>query len=474
MCGVAGYIGPTSDAAAAVLRMMIEIEGRGPHSAGLAAVTADGLRHQNRLGSASHLAQRIPLDQFHGRAAIGHVRYATAGSLEDAQPLVGEIAGRRIAIAVNGDTVTIHGKPVNEYRKTLQTVYRARSDTETLLHLIAQTPGDDLVERIQNAFCSVEGAWSMIALIDTNQLVAIRDPWAFRPLLLACGKEGFAIASEDCAFSPSWWSRVREIRPGELLCIGADLVPQSRQYRPVAERLYRCSFEDVYLKSPGSRGVFLFRTACGNVLAEEMLAAGGIPAGVSAVVAMLDSGRDAANAFAHRLGLPVMSGINRTRLGRDVRTFLGHSENDRLRLAAQKHLPNPEVLQGRDVLLVDDSIVRGDTLGVVIKMMKAAGCHAIHVAIASPRVTGACYYGIATPTTEQLIAAQATLEETCQRIGAASLRHLSIPGFQSCYAHLSIVGFRERLRPGRDVCDACMTGDYPPFVPPAHTTKRVP
>ena len=312
MCGVSGYIGPTPDAAAAVLRMMVEIEGRGPHSAGLAAVTAEGLRHQNRLGSASHLAQRLPLDQFQGRAAAGHVRYATAGSLEDAQPLVGEIGGRRIAIAVNGDTVAIHGKSVDAYRRTLQTVYRARSDTETLLHLVAQTPGNTLVERLQEAFRHVEGAWSLVALIDDTQLIAMRDPWGFRPLWLASADGGYAVASEDCAFSPDW-TKVREIRPGEMVRIGPDLVPQAIQYRPVAPRLYCCSFERVYLMSPGSSGVFPFRTACGTMLAEEALAVGGVPAGVSAVVAMLDSGRDAANAFAHRLGLPVVSGINRTR-----------------------------------------------------------------------------------------------------------------------------------------------------------------
>ena len=470
MCGISGFIGKTNDAVDHVLPMLIELEGRGPHSAGVSVVQSGGhIEPQNRLGTATHLAERIDLTKFRGNAAIGHDRYATAGSLADAQPLKGEIDGQEIALCVNGDTVNICGMHVADYRRTgRRVVYRARSDTETLFRLVAESEGDDLVDRLEAAFQKVEGAWSLLALIGDGRIVAMRDPWGFRPLWIGQSEQGIAFASEDSAL-PSDFRAQREVAPGEMICVGTDLNVRSWIYRPAAKRLYRCAFEDVYFKKPGSRGVYGFRTACGAATADEMIRLGKVPAGLDGVVPVMDSGRDAGIALAFRLGLPVIFGINRTRLRMGARAFLGHSPYERLKLAAQKHAPNREALRGRSVLLVEDSIVRGDTLMQLIQMVREAGAAAVHVAVVSPRITGPCYYGIATPDRWKLIASSKSFDQTCQHIGADSLYHLSIEGFQANYHHLSIAGFRERLAARSDVCDACMTDDYPPFVPPSHT-----
>lgn len=471
MCGISGYIGAKDDAAEYVLGMQIELEGRGPHSSGIAVVQPDGgIKQQNRLGPASHLAQRINMAEFRGQAAIGHDRYATKGTLADAQPLWGEIDGQEIAIGVNGDTVSICDLSIAEYRQRQNTVFRARSDTETLLHLVAQTPGPDLVVRLENAFQRVTGAWSLLALIGDGRIVAMRDPWGFRPLWVAENADSVAFASEDSAF-PKDMSQRREVAPGEIICVGKDLHVQSWTYRSSADRLFCCSFEDVYFKKPGSFGVYSFRTACGRETADEMVRLNMVPRGLDGVVPVMDSGRDGGIAVATRLGLPVIFGINRTRLHMSARAFLGHSAHERLRLAAQKHAPNREALEGRSILLVEDSIVRGDTLKQLISMVREAGASAVHVAVVSPRIIGPCHYGIATPDRWKLIAATQKLDETRETIGADSLYHLSIAGFQRNYHHLSIAGFREHLTARRDVCDACMTNDYPPFVPPSHTAS---
>ncbi|MDD5109599.1 MAG: phosphoribosyltransferase family protein [Patescibacteria group bacterium] len=466
MCGIAGYAVRRGNAAAQVLRMQVELEGRGQHSAGVHALGPDGtIRYQNRLGPPSHLIQRVNCAGYPGCMAIGHNRYATAGTLADAQPLWGRINDRQISLAVNGDTVRIDGMTVAEYRRSLRTVFRADSDTEVLLHLVAQMPGLDLVEMLQNAFRRVEGAWSLLALLNDGRMVAMRDPWGFRPLWMGRGKGCVAFASEDCAL-PREASRRCEVAPGEMIIVGPGLVVERRTYAPPAERLFRCSFEEVYFKSPGSRGVYRFRTACGKATAEEMMRADAVPACLDGVVPVLDSGRDGGNAVAYRLGLPVICGVNRTRLSKGFRAFQGHTEAARRKIAFGKHAPNREAIRGKRILLVEDSIVRGDTLIVLIAMLRAAGAREVHVAVVSPRITGPCYYGIATPKREKLIAANLDMEETRNKLGADSLFHLSVAGFQANYHLLSIAGFREHLTAGRDVCDACLTGDYPPFVLP--------
>lgn len=465
MCGVAGYCGLKGDAVAEVLRMQIELEGRGPHSAGVAVwAPRKGIKGENRLGTASHLAQHIDPRQYRGRVAIGHNRYATRGSLADAQPLVGEINGTQIAIGINGQTVKIGNRDTEDYRKTIKTVFRASSDSETMFHVVSQMPRDDLPNMLAHAMMAMHGAWSLVALIGDGRLVAMRDPWAFRPLWLGQNTNGYAIASEDCAFGEDI-TAVREIAPGEMLCINPNLELTSTSYRPAAERLYRCVFEDTYFKRETSHGVWTFRSACGLTTAEEMLERNLVPPNMDGVVPMLDSGRDHSSLFAHRLNLPILYGMNRTRLGRETRAFLGNSPNERLRLARQKHVPNPEVVNGKRVFLMEDSKVRGDTLIVCVKKLRHAGAREIHVVVASPPVINPCFYGIATPNHKRLIAAQLSPEEIRVKLGADSIYHLSIAGYQSNYHRLDIAGFRRNLRPRHDVCDACMTGDYPPFTP---------
>lgn len=469
MCGVAGFIGSRNDAVSQVISTLVEEQNRGMASSGVVVSTESGaLRRRTRSGPVEELLKRLDLHELPGRAAIGHLRYFTSGDMEDAQPFRGWVADRQIALAVNGDTVNIRGLPWQQFVGGLRVFRQAQSDTEALLQLVAQTDGDDLVDRLCRAFQEVEGAWSLVALTGDGRLVAMRDPWAFRPLLLGRTQHGYLVASETKAL-PLNLESVEPVLPGEIVCIGPDLKPKRWTYRAPAKRLYICSFEWTYFKDPGSPGVYNFRTECGQRLAQEVKEGGHAPSGIDGVVPMLDSGRDAANSFAHAMGLPVICGMNRSRLSKDVRAFLGSTTSERQLLVALKHIPNPEAVAGKNVYLLDDSIVRSDTITAAVSLLRSVGALRVHVVSASPPITGPCYYGIATPTRHELVAANRTVDAVCAYIGADSLHYLSLAGHRAAYRHLSIPGFLERLEPNRHLCDACMSGDYPPFVPPHHS-----
>lgn len=471
MCGIAGYIGragATKDAAVRVAAILAEEQNRGQGSAGIAILEDGNIEVITKRGSVESLKERYDLSAYPGGSAIGHIRYPTSGSSRfDMQPFCGEISGSWtwLALAVNGDTVNINGQPWAEYRRSLRgAVYRARSDSEVLLHHIAQADGSDVVKQMCRAFATVEGAWSIVALAADGRLWAMRDPWGFRPLFYGRNKDGVAFASEDSALLG--YHRIREVRPGQIVLVDNKLRITTRQYLPPQDRLYVCSFEWVYLKDTGCRGVYHFRTACGQAAARE-LKRNDLAKRLkgSIVVPVLDSGRDTAFAFAEALGLRVVGGINRSRLSHNLRAFMASSPDERVRLAALKHIPNPEALAGQRVTLVEDSILRSDTLGELIPRVRPY-VREINVVVASPRITGPCFYGIATPTREELIASSHSTEHIRRRIGADFLYYLSLEGYRSCYQHLSIAGYQEGLRPCRHACDACMSREYPPFVPP--------
>lgn len=476
MCGVVGYIGNTPDAAKRAMNILEELQNRGMTSSGAAAIVeGEGIVPRTKKGSVKSLLPRLEWDELIGNAAIGHIRYATSGYLEDAQPLVRRIAGQKIALGVNGDTVNIDGKSVAEFKESIPIAWSADSDTEALIQHVARTPGADLVDRLVSAFSQVEGAWSLLALLGDGRLLAMRDPWGFRPLWFGQGRDFFVFASEDSAFLsadrafPSALDETREVHPGEIICIDAGLRPQAWQYLAAAERLRACSFESVYLKNPASQGVFDFRRGCGITLAREMQEHGLVPKDIDWVVPMLDSGRDFANSFAHCLGLEVACVINRTRWSEDIRVFLGSSPLERLKLAAKKHVPNRKALRGKRIVLVEDSILRAETLRVVISQLREIAVREVHVVVGSPPVQGPCFYGIAIPTRQELVAANQSVPEIREFIGADSLYYLSLAGYRENFQHLSIDGFKPSLLAGVDVCDACMSGDYPPFVPAGFT-----
>lgn len=470
MCGVAGYISSGHHAATRVMSALVEQQNRGQASSGLSVLLDNegNMTRRTRRGPVDELLKRLDFNELPGSLASGHVRYATAGSLEDAQPFVGWIDGQQLSLSVNGNTVNIDGRYWETYVKALQVFRHAQSDTEALLHHVAQTPGDDLVARLCQAFQTVEGAWSLVALIDDGRLVAMRDPWGFRPLWLSQTGDGYLVSSEKTKSQSPNIKSCQPIVPGEIVCIDRNLTLTRWIYRQPAERLYVCSFEWTYFLDPDSPGVYNFRTGCGDRVAREIKESGGAPTDVDGVVPVLDSGGDAADQFAFAMGLPVIRGLNRSRSSKEVRAFLGASHGERQQLVSLKHIPNPEAVAGQDLYMVDDSIVRGDTMRSVIASLRSAGAGKIHAVIASPPVTGPCYYGIATPTTEELVASGRTVEQVRAFIGADSLYYLSLEGYRECYRHLSIPGYRERLEPCRHMCDACMSGDYPPFVPPHH------
>lgn len=469
MCGVAGFIGSRNDAVSQVISTLVEEQNRGMASSGVVVLTESGaMRRRTRSGSVEELLKRLDLHELPGHAAIGHLRYFTSGDMEDAQPFRGWMEHQQIALAVNGDTVNIRGMPWQQFVSGLQVFRQAQSDTEALLQLVAQTDGNDLVDRLCRAFQEVEGAWSLVALTGDGKLVAMRDPWAFRPLLLCRTPHGYLVASETKSL-PLNLESIESVLPGEIVCIDPDLTLKRWTYRAPAQRLYVCSFEWTYFKDPGSPGVYNFRTECGQRLAQEAKESGHAPQNIDGVVPMLDSGRDAANSFAHAMQLPVICGMNRSRLSKDVRAFLGSTTSERQHIVALKHIPNPEAVAGKRVYVLDDSIVRSDTITAAVRLLRSVGVRQVHVVSASPPIKWPCYYGIATPTRDELVASHRTTEAVCQVIGADSLRYLSLDGHRAAYRHLSIPGFLERLEPNLHVCDACMSGDYPPFVPPHHS-----
>ncbi|OHA52780.1 MAG: hypothetical protein A2991_00490 [Candidatus Terrybacteria bacterium RIFCSPLOWO2_01_FULL_58_14] len=471
VCGVAGFKGSDEKAALKVAAILAEEQNRGQGSAGIAIHLCGGgdeIDVITKRGTVQDLRMRYDLRDYPGKTAVGVNRYATSGSTRfDMPPLRGEIDGQWMAFGVNGDTVNIDGKPWQQYRTSLEAVYHARSDTEVLLHLLAQTEGKDPVERMCRAFPRVEGAFSVVAVLGDGRMVLLRDRWGFRPLWIGRSEHGVAVASEDAALRG--YQDLREVLPGEIIVIETDLTIAAWQYCPPAERLHVCSFESVYLKKSGSRGVNRFRSACGEKLAAELIASR-MAETISnhIVVPVLDSGRDAALAFAYALGLRVVAGINRSRLSHEMRAFMAENHDARVAIAELKHVCDPEVLTGQDVILVEDSLLRGDTLSSIIPVVRRYA-RTVRVAIASPPVTGPCYYGIATPTRNELYASCHTIEETRRHIGADSLHYLSLAGYRSCFRHLSIAGYLEELTPDQHVCDACMSGNYPPFVPPRHS-----
>src|SRR5581483_8133956 len=395
MCGIVGVYGH-SEAANITYLGLHALQHRGQEAAGI--VTSDGDRFHlaKKEGLVGEVFGRGDMSGLPGHLAIGHVRYSTAGdsSLRNAQPFAVEYAHGSVAVAHNGNLVN-----AADLRRRLEmdgSIFQSGTDSEVIVHLLARGREPDIETRIVNALRQVDGAYSLVFLAE-SKLIACRDPRGFRPLLLGRLKDAFIFASESCAFDLIEAEFIREVEPGEVVVVDAKGL---RSFKPWTEESKRfCVFEHVYFARPDSlidgRSVYRVREALGRQLAKEH------PVEADVVIPVPDSGTAAAIGYARASGIPYDQGLIRSHyVGR---TFIEPQQSIRhfgvkLKLNAVK-----EVMQGKRVVVIDDSIVRGTTSRKIVKMLRNAGAREVHMRISSPPTTHPCYYGIDTPTRSELI-----------------------------------------------------------------------
>jgi amidophosphoribosyltransferase len=446
MCGIFGVYGHPEAANITYLGLHA-LQHRGQESAGIVSVDAGKIHAHRGMGLVADVFDARAMTAVPGRAAIGHVRYSTAGSsdVKNAQPLSVEYAHGAITVAHNGNLVN-----AAEVRARLEqsgSIFQTSSDTEVIVHLLAQSREPDTVARITWALGQLQGAYSLMFATETK-IIAVRDPHGFRPLAMGRLKDAFVFASETCAFDLIEAEFIREVEPGEMIVVDGSGM---KSYRPwgdrgsVAERF--CVFEHVYFARPDSRAngqsVYRVRERLGRQLAKEH------PVEADVVVPVPDSGIAAAIGYGRESGVPYDMGLIRSHyVGR---TFIEPQQSIRhfgvkLKLNAVR-----EVLEGKRVVVIDDSIVRGTTSRKIIKMIRAAGAREVHMRISSPPVTHPCFYGINTPTRSELIASSHSVEEIARYITCDTLGYLSPQGLMDAALDGS----------GQKHCAACFTGQYP-------------
>lgn len=451
MCGIVGISGDRDAVRNAVLALYA-LQHRGQEAAGV--VADDGVRLQARhgLGLVADALGPETLEGLSGSCAVGHVRYATAGerSLRNAQPLLFDHHRGPLAIAHNG-TLTNAMVLRRELGKR-GAIFRTDTDSEVVVHLIARERGS-LEKAAVHALRRVQGAYSLL-LLAPGKLIAVRDPRGFRPLVLGRLGGAYVVASETTALRQLEAKIVREVEPGEMLVLEGRRLRSSFPF-PVPAHRSCCVFEQVYFARPDSRvfnlSVQSTRRAFGRELAKEMF---GVEADI--VVPVPDSGVPSAIGFAEESGIPFELGFTRSHyIGR---TFIQPSQSQRNTSVSLKLIPVREVLGGRRVVLVDDSIVRGTTSRIICRMLREAGVRKIHMALSSPPVASPCFYGIDTPRRRELIASRRRPEAIRRFLGVDSLHYLSLEGLRS-------VVHRDKGLGARDFCTSCFTGRYPTPIP---------
>jgi amidophosphoribosyltransferase len=454
-CGVFGIwaVGQSQEAANFTYLGLHALQHRGQESAGIVSSDGETLHVHRDMGLVVDIFNADVLARLKGGAAIGHVRYSTTGAshLKNAQPLAVQYAGGAVAVAHNGNLV--NAEALRAELEAQGSIFTASTDTEVIVHLIARSkpagpPGsiEGLLGSVRQALGRVAGAYSILFLTP-RAIVGARDPMGFRPLVLGKLKGSWVLASETTALDLIEAEYVREVEPGELVILDASGLRSERLFpdRRPPERLGRCVFEHIYFARPDSilfgRSVYATRHAFGRRLAVEH------PVPADLVIPVPDSGVPAAIGYAEQSGIPYAMGLVRSHyVGR---TFIEPQQSIRhfgvkLKLNAVRN-----VLDGKRVVVVDDSVVRGTTSRKIVKMLRAAGAREVHLRVSSPPTTWPCYYGIDTPTRQELIASTHSVEEIATYVTADSLGYLSLEGL---YAAL------DEGRTG--FCDACFSGEY--------------
>jgi amidophosphoribosyltransferase len=441
-CGIFGIFGH-AEASTLTQLGLFALQHRGQEACGIVSADGGDLHQFREVGLVADVLNEEVLKSLIGTSAIGHTRYSTAGknTIKEVQPFSVACQHGKIAVCHNGNLPFAEAKRLELERSGA--IFSSTSDTETILHSIARTPAKSVVEAIEKVLKETEGAFSLLFLTP-HSMIAVRDPRGFRPLVLGKLNDAWCVASETCAFDLIDAEYICEVEPGEMVIIDESGLRTSKPFeiKPVSV----CTFEHVYFSRPDStifgRSVNESRHKMGKQLAIEH------PCQADIVVPVPDSGVSAAIGFAGQSGISYRQAIIRNHyVGR---TFIEPSQSIRSFGVRLKLNPIRDLINGRRIVLVDDSIVRGTTSRKIVQMVREAGATEVHMRISCPPTTHSCYYGVDTPDRDDLIAANMSVAEVCEYIGADSLGYLSLQGM------LDASGFDPSLS-----CNACWTGKYP-------------
>jgi amidophosphoribosyltransferase len=447
-CGIFGIFGH-GEASALTALGLHALQHRGQEAAGIVSHDGKHFYTHRALGLVGdNFNSADVIGKLKGHIAIGHNRYSTTGEtlLRNVQPLFGDFSFGGLGVAHNGNLT--NAMTLRKQLIDIGCLFQSTSDTEVIIHLIALSKHASVEDRLYDALSRVEGAYSLVVIAD-NTLIGVRDPLGVRPLVMGKLGDSHILASETCALDIVGASYVRDIEPGEIVIITDDGVRSLKPFAKVPKRF--CIFEYVYFSRPDSisegRNVYETRKRIGAWLARETKVAADV------VVPVPDSGIPGAIGYANESGIPFELGIIRNHyVGR---TFIEPSDQVRHLGVKLKHNGNRAILAGKRVILVDDSIVRGTTSKKIVSMVREAGATEVHMRIASPPTTHSCFYGVDTPTRDQLLAANHDVASMAKLIGVDSLAFISLDGMYQAVAGIS----RNNASP--QFCDACFSGDYP-------------
>ncbi len=439
-CGVVG-VSNHPDAARIASLALYALQHRGQESAGICVSDRGNFQLVKNIGRVSEIFTEPVLRQMTGNSAIGHVRYSTTGETStcNAQPLMANLRKKQIAISHNGNLT--NADKLAEELELGGAIYQSTTDSELLLHLIAQDRAGDFGEALHRALTKLEGAYSF-AILHDQEMWAVKDPCGIRPLCLGRLGDAWIVASETCALDVVGATFLRELAPGEIVRFSGGEVTRPPAL-PAAQQAF-CVFELIYYSRPdslaGNRSIYNYRIRLGAELAREH------PVEADVVVPVPDSSNPAAIGYAREAGLPLEMGLIRSHyVGR---TFIQPAQEIRDFAAKLKYNPVQAILNGRRVVLVDDSIVRGTTSTKIVRMVRDAGAKEVHFRVTAPPWKNSCYYGVDTPNENELLANKMTVEEMRDFLGVDSL------GF------ISMDGVKRSVPPTMRYCDACFTGDY--------------
>lgn len=447
-CGVFGIFSHSEDVALNTYWGLYALQHRGQESTGIVVTDGQKMTIKKGMGLVADVYKN-GVGELQGFAAIGHVRYSTTGASMpyNIQPLKVYFDGGNLALSHNGNLTNAGQLRANLAKEGA--IFNTTIDSEVVLNLIAYSARKTIEERVAEAVKQIKGAYGLLIMTD-NKIIAVRDPYGFRPLVLGKMENGWCVASESCAFDLVGAELVRDIKPGEMVIIDSDNAePRSMMWADkLPEKTAHCIFEYVYFARNDSvidnQSVYDARIQMGRELAKETS-----DIHPDIVISVPDSGTPAAVGYALEAGVPFMEGLTKNRyVGR---TFIQPTQKQRANAVRLKLNPVRSVVAGKSVVMVDDSIVRGTTSGKIVKLLKEAGAREVHVCISSPPVTDSCYYGIDTSERKELIAARCTEEEICRYIGADSLHYISMDGMKRAINKIDPDG----------LCCACFSADYP-------------
>lgn len=448
-CGVFGIYGPGLEVSRLTYYGLYALQHRGQESAGIAITDGNGIKLHKNMGLVPEVFSDDDLQRLTGHIAIGHVRYSTTGSslVVNAQPLVCYYAKGMIGLAHNGNLTN-----VAEIRSSLAangSLFQSTNDSEVIVNLIARYNQSKIEDAILKCMLDIRGSYSLVVMTE-DKLIGVRDPFGNRPLCIGKLGDAYVIASESCALDTIGAEFIRDVEPGEIVTVDQNGLTSIKKM--AAKRQATCIFEYIYFARPDSvidgYQVNQVRREMGRQLAREY------PVDVDIVISVPDSGNSAARGYAEESGIPFEDGLMKNRyIGR---TFIQPTQEMRSLAVRLKLNPIRNVLKGKRVLMIDDSIVRGTTSGKIVKMLREAGAKEVHMCVSSPPIMHPCYYGIDTSVRKELIASYKTIDEIRDFIGADGLHYLSQEGMLRVF--------------GKEMdqccfCTACFDGDYPIEAP---------